>query len=241
MLRAFGMESRWTPVSLKAWTDKLAKPLVLGAAAFLMTGVQPAAGLAPFGWALLAAALIAGVQPVFLLAGCLAGAVRPEGFQWGNVLGTATVLAGAAAAELADRFCLQRTGRSFLQRPSAREAAASLLAGMGTLVPGVPLAAGGAWQSLCVIAAAIAAAAGAPFLMAWIRVSPARRHLMPEERTGLMIFLCAALGGLAERQIHTAAAAAYAGTLVCASMAEGSSITVSAPPLTSTRHGVKPD
>ena len=221
MLRTFGIESKWTSVSLKACTDKLTKPLTLGAAAFLMTKIQPAAGLAPFGWALLAAALAAGVQPLFLLAGCLAGAVSQNGFQWGIAGGTATVLAGAVLAELADRICLRRTGRSFLQRPSAQEAAAALLAGVGTLVPGIPLAAGGAWQSLCVIASGVAAAAGAPFMMAWIGVSPARRHLMPGERTGLMIFLCAALGGLAKLQIHTGVAAAYAGALVCAQMSSG--------------------
>ena len=222
MLRAFGLESKWSAGAVKSLASGLARSALLGAMAVLLARIQPAAGLAPFALALLAAGLATGVNPALLLAGCLTGMFSREGLQPGAAVGAGVVLAGVPAAQAVRRWVQRRGGRASPDG-SLPEAAVSLLAGFGVLVPGVPLAAGGPWESLRVIIAAAAAAASAPFFRAWIEVRATRQHLMPEERAGLIILLLCAAAGLAGIWTPLAVSAAMMGSLVAAPLGAGTS------------------
>ena len=220
MLRAFRLETRWSADALKFLGDGLAKSALLGAAAALLARVQPAAGLAPFALALLAAGLAAGVHPALLLAGCLTGVFCSDGLHLSAAAGAAVVLAGVPAAQAAGRW-LQRRGGRALSRSAVPETAASLAAALGVLLPGAPMAAGDPWQSLRVIASAAAAAAAAPFFRAWIQVRATRRHLMPEERAGLILLLLCGAAGLAGLWPPLAVSASMLGALIAAPLGTG--------------------
>ena len=221
MLRAFGLDNRLEAFSLRTWADKLAEPLALLGVAALLARVQPLAGLAPFALAFLAAGLARGAYPALLLAGCLTGT-----FHGGTVLpacpaGAGVVIAGVGTAALGTRWLQRRHGRASPDGIRIGDAALSIAAGLGVLVPGVPLAAGGARESLQVLGTAVAAAACAPFFRAVLGVRPARRHLMPEERAGAAILLCASLAGLAGLWMPAAMTAAFLSTLVAAPLGPG--------------------
>lgn len=193
-----------------AFSADLPRALFLGASAAVLACVQPAAGLAPFALALLAAGAAAGFNPIFAILGCMVALIGSAG---PAVLpGAAVVIAGTPLAGLLGRR---------LQRPFQPETTASVLAGLAVLLPGAPLASGGPWQSLRLLGATAAAAASAPFLLAWIRVRPGRRHLMPEERAGLILFLCAAGAGLAEIWMPLALTASLTVALVAAGSGVG--------------------
>ncbi len=221
MLRAFDLGTRWRTFSSMSWVDRLGRPLALAAAAALLSRAQPLAGLAPFALALLAAGLAVGAHPLALLLGSLAGAFGAEGFQWAAPAGACVVLGGAAAARLARGWVQRRAVRA---SPSGRvlgDAAVSALAGLGVLAPGAWLAAGGAWESVRMIGSAVMAAASAPFFAALMEVKPSRRHLMPEERAGLAIFLLSGLAGLAALWPPAALTAGFAGALAAAPLGAG--------------------
>jgi len=216
MLRAMDMTARWRGVSARGLAEAAARPLAVGLAAAALSFVQPAAGLAPFALALLAAALLAGVHPFLPLAGCLAGMFRPEGIQAAVPLGAGAVLLGFQAV------CFFRKRRNTVSGgPRSDEAVVSALAGLGVLLPGLPLAAVGPWESLQTVGAVILAAAGAPFFRALMEITPARRHLMPEERVGLIAFSLAAMAGLAEIWTPLGVTAALAGVLIAAPLGAG--------------------
>ena len=221
MLRAFDLETRWRTFSSTSWTERVIWPLGLGLSAALLSQVQPMPGLAPFALAMFAAALSAGVHPLLMMLGCLAGALRPQGFQLAVPVGVGVVLAGSSLVRLARRWLQHRRGEIRAGRNDLGEVAVSTLAGLGILGPGVPLAAGGAWQSAQMIGTAVAAAASAPFFLALIQVRPTRRHLMPEERAGLLIFLLAALTGLAGLWMPLGLTAAFAAVLAAAPLGAG--------------------
>ena len=71
------------------------------------------------------------------------------------------------------------------------------------------------------IGSAVMAAASAPFFAALMEVKPSRRHLMPEERAGLAIFLLSGLAGLAALWPPAALTAGFAGALAAAPLGAG--------------------
>lgn len=211
MLRAFRL-SRFDSL-FRPLADGILRSALPGACIALLARVQPAHGLAPFALAFLSAALAAGVNPVLPVLGCLTGLFHPDGFTPVLFFATAAVLAGFLLSQLLDR-CLPR------DKPFA-ERSLSFLAGFAALLPGLPLATGGAWQSLRLIGSAVAAAASAPFFLALIRVRPTRRHLMPEERTGLIAFLCAGAAGLTALWQPLAVAVSMCAALIASTLSSG--------------------
>lgn len=211
MLRAFRLSP--SDSALRTLADDLVRAALPGACIALLARVQPVPGVAPFALAFFAAALAAGVNPILPLLGCLSGMFRAEGFSSAPLWGAAAVLAGFLLCRIAD--C--RFGRD---KPFA-EKSLSFLAGLAALLPGLPSAAGGAWQSLRLIGSTVAAAASAPFFLALLGVRPTRRHLMPEERTGLITFLCAAAAGLTGLWQPLAVTASLCAALIAASLGSG--------------------
>lgn len=225
MLRAFGTAADFPGMVKNTLSRGWERSALAGAAVAVLARVQPVDGLAPFAAAMLAAALAAGVNPILPLLGCFAGVFRAGALSMTVLLGAAVLLAGFALCQMA--------GRRF-QGLRIPEAAVSVLAGFAVLLPGASMAAGGAWQSLRLVCASAAAAASAPFFRAWLGVRPSRRHLMPEERTGLILFLCAAGAGfhalwppLGMTLSMTAALTASAlgpGAAACAGLGAGASM-----------------
>ena len=215
MLRALGVDSGLFRAARENFASGLGRSAFVGVSAALLAPAQPWTGLAPFAAALLAAALAENVNPVLPVLGCLTGVIRAGGQGLGVLTGAAVLLAAFGIRQAAARWL----GRD---RPVS-ETAVSLLAGFAVLAPGAPMAAGGAWQSLALICSAAAAAASAPFFRAWIGVKPARRHLMPEERAGLIIFLCAAAAGLNALWTPPALAASMTAVLTAAVLGPGAS------------------
>ena len=192
--------------------DELARCAFLGSSVALLARVQPAAGLAPFALAMFAAALAVKGNPIFLLLGSLSGIFHKSGFNPAILLGSAALLAGFPLTQLLFRR---------LQRHPRPETILSVLAGLSVLLPGAALAAGGPWQSLRLVGCTALAAASAPFFRALLQLRLTRRHLMPEERTGLMIFLCAAAAGLAGLWTPLALAAVMIAALIAAPLGSG--------------------
>lgn len=214
MLRTLATDVRMHEVSLKTAVKRLAGPAMVLAAAAVLARVQPMAGLAPFLMSFFAAALFAAMHPVSALLGGLTGMLGAESGVLLVPAGLLCILALYSAGRLLGRW---------VQRPWLRgEAAAAVAAGLGALVPGAALAAGGAWQSVRVVLMTLIAAAGAPFFRALLLVRPARRHLMPEERAGLILFLCAALAGLTGVWPPLGVTAAWLGVLTVAPLGAGS-------------------
>lgn len=153
--------------------------------------LKPMAALSPFSMALFAAGLPAGLNPAALLAGCLAGAVNgpPEAFNLCLPLGCAAILGGSLLWGWA--------APRLLPKGEVNEnVVAATLAGLGTLAPGLFFAGGEPWPSAQALAAALAAMAAAPFMRSALRVRPQSRYLLPEERAGLALTLCATAAGL---------------------------------------------
>ena len=87
MLRAFILETRWSADALKFLGDGLAKSALLGAAAALLARVQPAAGLAPFALALLAAhGCLLGIRSVVASMGIVLNAAKIYPVEWAILL-----------------------------------------------------------------------------------------------------------------------------------------------------------
>ncbi|MBQ9952349.1 MAG: SpoIIE family protein phosphatase [Clostridia bacterium] len=205
MLRTIRLQTVSMP---RFFTDDLARSLFFCLSAALLARVQPVPGLMPFAVPLLAACLAAGVNPLFVLAGALTGAVHSGGFQPAAALSCAAAAAGV--------LLLRRLPERF-----SADASLSVLSGLSVLIPGAPLAAGGPWESLRWMACAAAAAAGAPFFRAWAGVRLSRRHLMPEERVGLILFLCACAAGLSALWTPLALTASMAVTILSAGLGPG--------------------
>lgn len=215
MLRTLGMEARLRETSLKSTVQKLAGPAAMLAAAAVLARVQPMTGFAPFLLAFFAASLSAMAHPVCALLGGLAGLLPDAGAALALPAGLLCVLALHSAGQLLRRW---------VQRPILpAEASLSVLAGLGALLPGVPLAAGGAWQSAQLVFMTLIAAASAPFFLSLMQVRPVRRHLMPEERAGLILFLCAGLAGLTSIWPPLGVTAAWLGILTVAPLGAGAS------------------
>ena len=199
---------------------------------FLLCRARPAPGLAPFAMAFLAAALAAGRSAAALLAGCLLGALNGpiRDFDAALPAGAAVVLGGVIAGDAllpglvrrarewrraAGRFSRIAWPAAFrrdgvrpapsrqARSPNREGPACALLAGLGTLLPGLVRAGGAYWPSeqfhgaLQAVAASLAAVAAAPFLSAALEVRPNRKHLNDDERLGLSLLACALAAGMA--------------------------------------------
>lgn len=211
MLRTFRPESIFMTFSLESLKRSLPRSLFWCAAAAVLARVQPVAGLAPFAMAIFAAGLAAKVSPFALLLGCLTGMFTSDGLQTAVPLGMAVVLAGSTVLQ-------------FLEKRLPRDVdktVAPILAGLAVLLPGTPLTTSEPWQWLRWAGCAAAAATAAPFLLEWIRVKPTRRHLLPEERTGLILFLCASGAGLCTVWPPLAVTAAMMAALIAAPLGAG--------------------
>ena len=213
MLRTLGTDVRLQEVSMKTLAKRLAGPAMVAMAAAVLARVQPMTGLAPFLASLFAAALWAGMHPLSALLGGMLGAAGAMEGALATAAGLMCILALYTGGRLLGRW---------VQRPWLRgETATALAAGLGVLLPGTALAAGGAWQSAQVVLTTLIAAASAPFLRALLQVRSARRHLMPEERAGLILFLCAALAGLTGIWSPLGVTAAWLGVLTIAPLGAG--------------------
>lgn len=211
MLRTFRPESIFMTFSLENLKRSLPRSLFWCASAAVLARIQPVAGLAPFAMAIFAAGLAAKVSPLALLLGCLTGMFTPDGLQTAVPLGLAVVLAGSLGLQLLEKW---------LPR-DIEKTSVPLLAGLAVLLPGTPLTAAEAWQWLRWAGCAAAAATAAPFLLEWIRVRPTRRHLLPEEHTGLIVFLCASGAGLCMLWPPLAVTAAMMAALIAAPLGAG--------------------
>lgn len=181
-----------TPKELAASNAiRLSWPLAMGVGTALLARAQTANGLAPFALAFLTAALLHPSQhlaaSIFMVLGAASAAFCAEGFQHTALAATGIVVLGAAGLRLIGRW---------LQRIPQSATAASVLTGLAVLLPETAIAAEGTWQSARILLTAVAAAAGEPFFRALLDVRPTRKHLMPEERIGLLIFAVAAQAGL---------------------------------------------
>ena len=205
-------------IPFQLFSGGLMHSAVPGALTALLSRLQPAHGLAPFALAFFSAALAAGINPVLPALGCAVGLIHPEGFSPMPLYGMASAAGGFLILQLADRY--------FPADKPLAERWLSFLAGLSALLPGLSLAAGGAWQSLRLIGSTVAAAASAPFFLALLRVRPSRRHLMPEERTGLITLLCASAAGLTALWPPLAVTASMCAALIASPLGAGAAACV---------------
>jgi len=203
MLRALRVAAEWRR------PEDWVRPALLGCAAAVLARVQPLPGVSPFALAFFAAALAAGEMPVLLLAGCLTGVFHREGLQAGVAAGCAAVL----AAGLSARWLCRKNG--------AGDTAVCVAAGLGALAAGAVRTLTDVWAPARIAGAVALAAAGAPFFSALLKVKMCRRHLMPEERTGLTVFLMALLVGLTTLWTPLGVTAAYVTALAAAPLGAG--------------------
>ncbi len=118
--------------------SRLARGALALAAMALLSHARVMLNLAPFALALFAAGLYAQISPAALLAGAVLGALRFPLAQSDLLLpsGCALILLGAL---LADRFPARA--------PLREGPLSALLAGLGTLLPGLAAAGGGVWRA----------------------------------------------------------------------------------------------
>ena len=186
----------------------------------ILTCIQPAPGIAPFGGAFLSGGLAAGMNPTCLAVGCLAGLVVGDGISVFALLGACAVLAGWYLCA-ALRARKQRGGRFMLRERPRDDGVVSALAGMGTLIAGLSPQGEAAWMSALIVGSVIASAAAAPFLRAFACVRPRRRQLMPEERIGLVLYAVAMVAGLASVALPVGVTAACLACLTAAGLGAG--------------------
>lgn len=198
--------------AVRAALSALLQFLLLAALAFALSratvaDLNPMAALAPFAMALFAAGAVAGRSAAALLMGCVLGSIRDTlyAFNLSVPIGCAVILGGSLAWSVLEprlgklRAALRRAPEIQARSPNlARQDAVTCatLAGLGTLAPGLFYAGGMPWPSAQAVAAALAAMASAPFMRSALALRPDRRYLLPEERTGLFLTLCALSAGV---------------------------------------------
>ena len=195
--------------ALRAGLRSTLRFAALAGAAFLLSravvgSIAPACGLAPFALALFAAALSAGLNPAPLAAGCALGGLRGslEVFNLALLIGCAVILAGWLACGMLPEGverARQALGRapSFQARSPNGARRCMVLAGLGTLLPGLAWARGALWPSVQATAAAVASLSAAPFMAETLRaVGAGRRHSGADARTGLCLLALSAVAGV---------------------------------------------
>lgn len=199
-----GAAARRRALSLQAVPASLARPLIVGLAALLLTRAQAMLSLSPFAAAFFCAGLFAGENPLALLLGCLAGSAL-NGIAWTSLLlpiGCALILGGFLLLDAPVRA-----------RRLKADMAMGLLSGVGVLVPGLT-ARGGTLVPLeiaLILGAALVAAALTPAFAAALRLRRGRLRLMADEQAGLAGLCCAALIGLLRFELPALRWAAEAG------------------------------
>lgn len=205
-----------------ALAGRLLRGLGLAGTMFLLCRSTGNVSPAPFGMALLAAALATGRNAAALLVGCLAAALRGglRQFDLRLPVGAALVLAGSIGAALSapglERWWDGPSGDALRRwaarlrperatRPAPRQARSpnrralllgSALAGFGTLIPGLVGRPGPLWAAAATgLAASVAAVAAAPFMAS--ALCQGRRFMDPEARAGLYLTAGLATAGLA--------------------------------------------
>lgn len=224
MLRAFKTELRMMDWNMaRGLMGRLARPMLACGVMFVLCGAQPALALAPFALAFFAAALVAGENAAALLLGGMAGAFNGsiENFNLSIPIGAAIILAGSLLWDLFARHTHKRAAEHLARSPNQSALAGqaglitcAVLSGAGVFGPGMFQAGGELWPSVQALGASIVAATSAPFLRSAMDIRWERRFLMPEERIGLFIGLCALVAGLAALYIPAAAFAASVMMLV---------------------------
>ena len=237
MLRAFRLETGWwDSQGVMMWARRLLGGLLLAAAMALACRVQLMPGVAAFGMALLAAALMAGRSAAALLAGCLLAAVEGtlRDFNLRLPVGAAIALGGVLLWEGArDRLAggganargfRRRLAENLARSPNlAEQAVGCALAGLATLVPALVWAEGldrafgeiAPLRAAQALGSALAAVAATPFLRAALDVGPRRRFLAKEERLGLALLLAVLTAGLGAVYLPAAAGLALALAILC--------------------------
>lgn len=200
------------PAAVRAALSALLQFLVLAALAFALSratvaNLDPMAALAPFALALFAAGVVAGGNAAALLTGCVLGSIREAlyTFNLSIPIGCAVILGGSLSWSLIEprlgrlRAALRRAPEIQARSPNRARADAvtcATLAGLGVLAPGLCYSGGMPWPSAQAVAAALCAMGSAPFLKSALALRPDRRYLLPEERTGLFLMLCALSAGI---------------------------------------------
>lgn len=168
--------------------SRLVRDALALAAMALLARAQVMLGLAPFALALFAAGLYAQANPAALLAGCVLGALRFPLALTDLLLpsGCALVLLGAL---LLDRFAA---------RAALREGPlCALLAGTGTLLPGLAAAHLEAYDSLLALLAASAAVLCAPAFRALLLWRPGKPVGMDERACAALALFALLMGACA--------------------------------------------
>ena len=172
---------------LRTLGKRALQPALMMAEMFLMMHFELPMQLAPLAAALMAAGLASGESAAALVSGGLLGALRLP--LTDSVLLPAICCAAVLAGEL---ICSLIPAL----RRGAEETRASLVAGLGVLLPSLVRAGGDALNSLWALACASLAATAAPFLLPALRLRAKRRRLMLQERVGLILLSCACIAGL---------------------------------------------
>ena len=165
---------------------RIARGAAAFALAFLAARAQVMLGLAPFALALLAAGLYAQQSPAALLLGCALGAARLP------LVGTDVALLSGCALVVLLALALDRSKL----RDRLREGPlCALLAGLGTLLPGLAAARLEVYGSLLALLAASMAVVSAPALRMLLLWKPGR-PMGTDERAAAALMCYALLAGL---------------------------------------------
>ncbi len=182
MLKAIGART-----DLSTSGQKWGRALLSGGLMAILSHSGMMLDLKPFALAFFAAGLMAGENAAALLLGLFAGSFCRDLSQIDLLLpiGCAMTL---LLLLLTDRFRV--AGRV------SAEALVSALSGVGVLLPGLYRSGGQVFEAALALLSAIIAAASAPAFLAALRLTPARKHLMQEERLAVALLSVAALIGL---------------------------------------------
>ena len=215
--------------------SRLARGALALAAMALLSHARVMLNLAPFALALFAAGLYAQISPAALLAGAVLGALRFPLAQSDLLLpsGCALILLGAL---LADRFPARA--------PLREGPLSALLAGLGTLLPGLAASGPEAYGALLALLAASAAVACAPAFSTLLAWRPGMRAGMDERACAALAlyallmgacalwppgaYFLACLASLAAAHASVGAGAAMGALLMCALLSGGGEMVTAA-------------
>ncbi len=194
MLRSFGQAAYIGRCRfLREGLARAGRPVFMAVMMFILCRVRPVMNLAPFAVAFFAGALAAGENAGALLAGGIAGSLRAAELpvDLHVPVAAALVLGGGLVWD-----GLRKRLRLGTSPPGGSGYTCALLAGLGTLFPGLVAANGEIWPSVQAVSCAIAAAASAPYIQIAAGIKGSRKFLMREERIGAGILACGAVAGL---------------------------------------------
>lgn len=173
-------------MAVRSVAQKLLRPLFSFGVMLLLMHAETIGNISPFAPAFFAAALAAGWHPVFLCAGCMIGMLRIPLNTSSPIpaIGCALVLLGEIALSFAP-----------IKKRSPQTHCA-VLGGASVLLPALFFASGETILSLRAICAGTVAAASAPFFLIALQIEKGRKRLTLQEKTGVLLLLAGAIGGL---------------------------------------------